>query len=338
MASLRNLFSKPKPAAPLARVTTETTLDHLDVSLIRPDPSQPRKHFDKEELAELGQSLKTRQMQPIVVRQDAAQGQPSWVIIDGERRWRAAQQAGLETIQAIMVREVLSEGQILEQQLIANLHRADLKPVEQAEAYQRLMRLKGWTTGSQLAMYLHLAPSTVSKALALLDLVEEAQQLTNAGRLAAGTAYEISKAPPAQQASLAWKAADGQMKRAEVVAEIQAGREASACAEKAPQPLTESLTLTGLDLGFPELPDSEPVPAPSDAVPADAGLVGPRLLNMTGQDTDSEPEESLTTFTSFDAEVTVRFPRAATREEVAEALEGALEQAWAMAKPGRAAA
>jgi ParB family chromosome partitioning protein len=114
----------------------EIPIDQIDVN-----PRQPRKTFDPGSLDELARSLKaTGMIQPIVVRR-APGGR--WQLIAGERRWRAAAQAGLEQIPAV-VREA-TDVESLELALVENLLREDLNPIEEAEAYQRILTEFGWT-------------------------------------------------------------------------------------------------------------------------------------------------------------------------------------------------
>ena len=114
----------------------------IQVDRVAADPNQPRKEFEAESLRQLADSLKERgQLQPIRVRWDAAMER--WVIIAGERRWRAAVQAGLLTITAVEAAKPLTADEILEEQLIENCVREDLKPIEQARAYKALIDSRG---------------------------------------------------------------------------------------------------------------------------------------------------------------------------------------------------
>jgi ParB family transcriptional regulator, chromosome partitioning protein len=182
---------------------------------ITPDPNQPRKEFDPEGLERLARSLKERgQLQPLRVRWDAEMGK--WVIVVGERRWRAAIQAGLSLVSAVEVTGPLTEDEILEEQLIENCLREDLKPIEQAKAYKALMASQGLSQ-VQLAERLHVGQGTIAKALALLNLPEPIQVSVELGAIAPNTAYELTKVEdPAKQAELAREAAAGRLKRDEI--------------------------------------------------------------------------------------------------------------------------
>jgi ParB family chromosome partitioning protein len=134
------------------------------VDLVRPNPYQPRQHFDPEKLAELSQSIRRQGvLQPIVVRRDEA---GKIFLVAGERRLRAAKMAGLDKIPAI-----ITKGHPAEIALIENLQREDLSPLEEAEALAR-MAAEFHYTQEQLAALLGKAKSTISEALSLNRLPE----------------------------------------------------------------------------------------------------------------------------------------------------------------------
>ncbi|MFO0849892.1 MAG: ParB/RepB/Spo0J family partition protein [Gemmataceae bacterium] len=166
-------------------------IGRVDVNQVVPDPDQPRVEFTEEALDRLAASIRDKgQLTPIRVRWSAALGK--WVIIAGERRWRATRRAGLEAIDCVFVEGELSRGELLSQQLIENLLREDLKPVEEAKAFRELLTLNDWT-GKQLADALRVPPSKVTRSLALLDLPEDLQHRVELGELPARSAYEIAK-------------------------------------------------------------------------------------------------------------------------------------------------
>ena len=180
----------------------------IQVDQVIPDPSQPRTEFSSESIERLARSIQDKgQLAPIRVRWSAEHNK--WLIVCGERRWRAVRAAGLETIDCCFIDGELSEAETLEQQLIENLLREDLSPIEQARGFSALMDLHGWN-GKQVAESLHIPASTVSRALALLDLSEDIQSKVDSGELAARSAYEISKVnDESRQRDLATKAANG---------------------------------------------------------------------------------------------------------------------------------
>ena len=131
------------------------------------DPNQPRTEFDPESLARLATSLRERgQLQPIRVRWDDTAS--CYVVVVGERRLRAAQLAGLESLACVVVAGEPTAEDLLEDQLVENCLREDLKPIEQAKAYKSLMASRGLST-RQLAERLQIGAASVAKALALLD-------------------------------------------------------------------------------------------------------------------------------------------------------------------------
>jgi ParB family chromosome partitioning protein len=184
---------------------------------IVPDPNQPRKEFDEASLGELADSLKTRgQLQPIRVRWDEAA--EVYVVVVGERRLRAAQQAGLDSVVCVVAPGNATPEELLEDQLVENALRQDLKPVEEARAYRQLLDRLG-ISQRQLAERLHVSPQKVTRALALLDLPADVQESVEQGAIAPQTAYEISRIEDsAEQQELIEKARRGELKR-EVVRE-----------------------------------------------------------------------------------------------------------------------
>jgi ParB family chromosome partitioning protein len=183
------------------------TFGRVEVDRIIPDPNQPRAEFEEKAIQRLAESIsKQGQFHPIRVRWDETA--TKWIIISGERRWRAAKAASLPTIDCYFVEGELSEPELREQQLVENLLRKDLKPMEEAKAYQSLMELNGWN-GKQVAAALNVTTSRVSRALALLDLPQSVQQQVEEGTLPKSAAYEISKlADSTMQSRIAAKAVE----------------------------------------------------------------------------------------------------------------------------------
>lgn len=163
---------------------------------IQPDPDQPREDFDEDAIVRLAESLKSRgQLQPIRVRWDEDRG--SYVIVMGERRWRAATRAGLPMMSCVIHDGPVEASELLALQLVENALREDLSALEQAKAFRKLMEANGWS-GNQLAKELAITQSSVSRALALLELPEPVQAKVETGELAARTAYELTKLPDAE--------------------------------------------------------------------------------------------------------------------------------------------
>jgi len=174
------------------------TFVEIPVDEIEVNPRQPRRAFDPAALEELARSLKTAGMlQPVVVRRLPT---GRWQLVAGERRWRAARQAGLARIPAL-VREV-DERESLELALIENLLREDLNPLEEAEAYQRILTECGWTQ-EQLAQRLGRDRSTIANTLRLLKLPAPIQEDLRAGRLTMGHAIALlALTSPSEQLKL----------------------------------------------------------------------------------------------------------------------------------------
>jgi ParB family chromosome partitioning protein len=172
----------------------------LAIELLRPSRVQPRRRFTDAELEGLADSIRARGvMQPLLVRRSADGGE-LYEIVAGERRWRAAQRAGLHEL-PVIVRQ-LSDGEALEVALIENVQRQDLSPLEEAEAYRRLIDEFGHTQEA-LATALGKSRSHVANLLRLLGLPEPVRVLLDGGQLSAGHARALLGArDPAAAAEL----------------------------------------------------------------------------------------------------------------------------------------
>lgn len=165
----------------------------LPVASIHPNRKQPRSVFDEDEMAELVHSVREiGVLQPIVVRKSTELGSESYEIVMGERRWRAVQQAGLETIPAI-IRDT-SDDDLLRDALLENLHRSQLNPLEEAAAYQQLLEDFG-TTHEELADRIGRSRPQVSNTIRLLRLPPLVQRRVAAGVLSAGHARALLSLP-----------------------------------------------------------------------------------------------------------------------------------------------
>jgi ParB family chromosome partitioning protein len=161
-------------------------LIHIDPRSIVPNPRQPRTHFDADDLAELVHSVREfGVLQPVVVR---ATDEGTYELIMGERRTRAAREAGLESIPAV-VRETADE-HLLRDALLENLHRSELNPLEEASAYQQLLEDFG-ITQEELAARIGRSRPQISNTIRLLKLPVPVQQRVAAGVLSAGHARAI---------------------------------------------------------------------------------------------------------------------------------------------------
>ncbi|MDQ0693359.1 ParB/RepB/Spo0J family partition protein [Arthrobacter sp. W4I7] len=199
----------PVPAAPPAEPSDASITDNgvdlvevpgvrfaeISVTDIHPNRKQPRSVFDEDDMAELVHSVREiGVLQPIVVRNSTEVGGEPYELVMGERRWRAVQAAGLETIPAI-VRDT-TDDDLLRDALLENLHRSQLNPLEEAAAYQQLLEDFG-TTHEQLADRIGRSRPQVSNTLRLLKLPPLVQRRVAAGVLSAGHARALLGLPDA---------------------------------------------------------------------------------------------------------------------------------------------
>ena len=169
---------------------TDAALRELPVAEIRPNTYQPREHFDEESLVSLAASIQAvGVLQPVLVRQTGPQ---EYELIAGERRWRAARRAGLQTIPAIV--RPTEDVRSLEQALVENLHREDLTPLEEAAAYQQLVEEFGHTQ-EEVAQRVGKSRSAVANTLRLLHLPPSIQRLLAEGQISAGHARALLGSP-----------------------------------------------------------------------------------------------------------------------------------------------
>jgi ParB family chromosome partitioning protein len=182
-------------------------LVELAVSVVRPNPRQPRDHFDEDALAALTASVREIGiLQPILVRQT---GESEFELIAGERRWRAARRAGLDTIPAII--RHASEGESLQQALIENLNREQLNALEEAAGYQQLIEDFG-LTHEELSTRVGKSRVSITNALRLFQLPPSVQRLVADDRLTAGHARALLGTPDrAFQETFARRAANEQL-------------------------------------------------------------------------------------------------------------------------------
>jgi ParB family chromosome partitioning protein len=209
---------------------------------LQPNPRNPRKNFTDDELNELAASIKERGViQPIVVR--AAPGQSdAYEIIAGERRWRAAQRAGLHDVPIAVVEA--TDKQSLEFAIIENVQRADLNPMEEAGGYHALMEEHGYTQ-DEVAQIVGKSRPHVSNTLRLLKLAPAVQQFVRSGQLSAGHARALIGIDDAEQ--LARRAMQSDMSVRQLENEVRADRmrhapDAPATAAKRAKPAKDADT------------------------------------------------------------------------------------------------
>jgi ParB family chromosome partitioning protein len=178
------------PAIKPVSMTELPEVQHLRVDAIVPNRYQPRQTFSPQELAELTASLKQHGLlQPILVRR---KGDGIYELISGERRWRAAKEAGLETIQAVIRNCGDEESVVLA--LIENLQREDLNPIEMARAYHRMMNEFGLTQDI-IARRVDCERSSIANIVRLINLPLEIQQLIETNQISMGHAKVILSLP-----------------------------------------------------------------------------------------------------------------------------------------------
>ncbi|HLO97988.1 MAG TPA: ParB/RepB/Spo0J family partition protein [Fimbriimonas sp.] len=170
----------------------------LPVSDIQPSATNPRKSFDEKQLQELADSIKkVGQIQPIVIRPLNAKKGPKFEIVAGERRWRATGLAGIETIHAI-VRDI-SDLDMLELQIVENVQRADMHPLDEADAFYKFVEAKTNLqlpdVAGEIALLIGKPREFVYQRLRLRDLTEEARDLFYRGFIGVGHALELCRLP-----------------------------------------------------------------------------------------------------------------------------------------------
>lgn len=242
---------RPAGAAP-GSTAPGVSVREIPIEFLQRNPDQPRWVFPETQLAELAASIRDKGiLQPILVR---PKGEGRYEIVAGERRWRAAQQAGLAAV-PVLVRE-LTDMQVLEIGVIENVQRADLSPIEEATAYRQLMDRFGRTQDS-VAEAVGKSRSHVANTLRLLQLPEEVLWYVRHGQLSAGHARALVNVPGAaelakqivdeglnvrQAEALARRAAEGP-KPARRKAAADAGAEGSADVAALEQDLADALGL-----------------------------------------------------------------------------------------------
>jgi len=188
-----------------------SALREVPLSSIKPSEVQPRSHFDEEAMSSLAASIRELGvLQPVLVRELQGEEGASYELIAGERRWRAARRAGLQTI-PVLVQSATTDVHSLEQALVENLHREDLNPLEEAAAYQQLIDDFG-LTHEQVATRVGKSRTVVTNTLRLLQLPAGAQRALADGSITAGHARALLGTPDrALQESLVKRIVDEQI-------------------------------------------------------------------------------------------------------------------------------
>ena len=190
----------------------------IAIDLLKGGRFNPRKDFREDELAELAESIRAKGLvQPIIARRDAA-NPSSFEIVAGERRWRAAQKAGLHTV-PVIVRD-LSDKEVLELAIIENVQRADLNAIEEAGGYRDLIERFSYSQ-EQVSEIIGKSRSHVANTMRLLKLPASVQAMVQDGRLTAGHARALIGREDAE--ALAQRIIDGGLNVREVEALVQSG-------------------------------------------------------------------------------------------------------------------
>lgn len=236
-----------RPAAPEKPSTAVAADGKVPIEFVSPNPKNPRRHFGDAELTDLAQSIREHGVvQPVVARPSPSQP-GRYEIIAGERRWRAAQRAGLTEI-PLIVRDV-NDRTALELAIIENVQRADLNPVEEAQGYQQLIDEHGYTQ-ADLGQVIGKSRSHVANTLRLLKLPNVIQSMLVDGDLSAGHARTLVTAEdPAGLAKRIVK--EGlSVRQAEALAQMPAGptpakaKSAASAPEKDPDTLALEKLMT----------------------------------------------------------------------------------------------
>ena len=222
-----------------------SNLSEIPINQIEPNPDQPRRTFDEEALQELADSIREHGViSPITLRDN---GDDTYMIIAGERRWQACKNIGLKTI-PVHIKEADDDETIM-LALVENVQRSDLNPIEEAYGYRRMME-RGKMTQSEVAQAVSKGRSTIANALRLLELPEDAQQLLYEERITAGHARAILSVPTKEgRRKLTDKLVEDQLsvRETEAIARLLSGKkdEKPVKKEKAPKSYkTVARTLT----------------------------------------------------------------------------------------------
>ena len=225
----------------------EPELREIPVDCLQPGRHQPRRRFDDQALAELAASITAQGVvQPIVVR---FIGPERFEIVAGERRWRAAQLAGLKTIPAVI--RSLDERGAMAVALVENIQRADLNPLEEAVALHKLIE-ECHLTHEQVAEAVGRSRAAVTNLLRIMDLNQEVQEFVRQGQLSLGHAKVLLGTSGGSQTDLARKAVEQQLSVRQIELLIKAGQKAVHREEKTPtQETMELQKRIADDLGLP---------------------------------------------------------------------------------------
>lgn len=191
MADIEPIATETSPSASASRAES-----FVPIEKIHPNPDQPRRHFDTDDLNDLAGSIRSKGIiQPLVVRAHPNKA-GEFEIVAGERRWRASQMAQLHQLPVVVME--FSDLEVLEIAIIENIQRADLNPIEEANGYRQLMDKFGHTQ-EQMAVAIGKSRPHIANNLRLLALPDDVQALVVMGRLSSGHARALITAPNASE-------------------------------------------------------------------------------------------------------------------------------------------
>ena len=267
-----------------------TPKQSLPVSDLAPDPDQPRKNFDQDALDNLAAAIKSDGiLQPLLVRESG--GEPPYIITDGERRWRAAQAAGLAEVPCL-IRNDIDASRMRFVQAMANVNREDLTDFELATVIQQQLEENPKLKQKNMAKLLGISESTVTRLLALL--APEYVELAKAGMIeSASTLVQLKKLDDDARAALLEAAQDGQVITRDAIEEVQAEAAAAAAAASATPPATDDVS-AGEDVQDDDQDDADEGTSDQDAAapwggddnqdaPAEGAIATPRDKEPTGK-------------------------------------------------------
>ena len=168
------------------------TVHTKPVDFFRPDQTQPRKAFDEAELRQLADSLKKKQLVPMIARKCG-------LIVDGERRWRAAKIAGLASLDVILLEDNATEAEVKEIQLVTALHRSDLKPYEAYCGFTDWLKARPAATAKELTKAIDRSEALVSMMLSLSKCIAAVHEAAQLGKIGVKDWYAMSQVAPEQQ-------------------------------------------------------------------------------------------------------------------------------------------
>jgi ParB family chromosome partitioning protein len=219
-------------------------------------PEQERKHFGVEELSELAATIRVHGILEAI---GVIRNGDGFIGLWGQRRWMAAELAGLDMVPAVIREKPLSEAEAMEIRLVENIAREDLRPLEQAAALAQLMKAGG-LTASEVAKRVGMNPAALTKSLALLNLPAQIREMIDTGAISAAAGYGLASIEdPQTQADMAKQVASGALSRDGLVAKVKAMKRGSGDAAKSKRRMTamldhqRSVTFSGAGLASVEV-------------------------------------------------------------------------------------